>query len=198
MGEWWTYRPSDFLMFSAPSWGRLVEGFNRELWPWQAVLLLAGLVLLALAWRAPERGRRVVLLALAAAWAGVGWAFHWQRFSEINTAAIGFAWAFGAQAVLLVLAAAAPPAERAPSPFARMTGQALAWAALVAYPVLGPALRGTGAWQAEFAGATPDPTALFTIGLLLALPVRRRVPLLVLPAAWAVIAATTAWLLHAG
>ena len=33
MPEWWTYSPSDFLMFSARTYYRLVELHNRRLWP---------------------------------------------------------------------------------------------------------------------------------------------------------------------
>lgn len=33
MSEWWTYRLSDFLMFSPATYWRMVERYNREVWP---------------------------------------------------------------------------------------------------------------------------------------------------------------------
>ena len=43
MSEWWTYRPSDFLLFAPRTYYRLVETYNAESWPWQAVALAAAL-----------------------------------------------------------------------------------------------------------------------------------------------------------
>ena len=51
MSEWWTYRPSDFLLFAPRTYYRLVESYNAESWPWQAVAIAAALALVALAWR---------------------------------------------------------------------------------------------------------------------------------------------------
>ena len=42
MSEWWTYSLSDFLMFSARSYWRLTELYNRDVWPAQLVALAAG------------------------------------------------------------------------------------------------------------------------------------------------------------
>ena len=58
MTEWWTYRPSDFLMFAPRTYWRLFELHNEAWWPAQALLLLAGSA--ALAWLARERGIAVI------------------------------------------------------------------------------------------------------------------------------------------
>jgi hypothetical protein len=42
MSEWWTYRPSDFLLFAPRTYYRLFELYNSEIWPLQIVALLAG------------------------------------------------------------------------------------------------------------------------------------------------------------
>lgn len=192
MPEWWTYRPSDFLMFSARTWGRLVEGWNTELWPLQPLLLL---VAVALVLAAALRGATLhgaITTVLAAAWVWVGWAFHWERFSTINTGAPWMAVAFALQAVLLLaLGSVGGPT---PSPGRRQAGLVVATGAALAYPLLAP-LAGLGWSGAELAGALPDPTALLTVGLLLALPLRHLrwllpIPLLALAVGW-----TTAWLL---
>ena len=101
MGEWWTYRPSDFLMFSAGTWGRLLQAWNRALWPWQLALVALALLLLAAAARRPRQAAPSLVPVLALAWAWVAWGFHWQRFALVNTGATWSAAAFGLQAVLL-------------------------------------------------------------------------------------------------
>jgi Family of unknown function (DUF6064) len=195
MSEWWSYRPSDFLMFSARNWGRLLEGWNQALWPWQVPIVAVGAGLLFFAWRNPVRARGAAMLVLAAAWGWVAWAFHWERFADINTGARWFAGAFAAQAVLL-LASGLRPSSPSPSPALRDTGLAVASVALL-YPVLAP-LIGHSWGQAEIAGAMPDPTALFTVGLLLALPQRHRGLLLAIPVLALLVGWTTAWLLWVG
>src|SRR4051812_38225682 len=103
MREWWTYRPSDFLMFSARSWGRLLESWNRDLWPLQPVLVAVGLLLVWLAARRPAASSRWAVVLLVAAWAWVAAAFHWERFAAINTGARWSALAFAVEAVLLLV-----------------------------------------------------------------------------------------------
>lgn len=192
MSGWWTYRPSDLLMFSARTWARLVESWNAALWPWQWAMAAAGIALLVAVARAPRHARPWAIAALAAAWAWVGWAFHWQRFAEVNTGARWHALAFGLQALLLLLALGLRPTPGMPPTSTR--GYGLATAALL-YPLVAP-LSGRGWAQAEIAGAMPEPTALFTIGLLLALPQRLRVLLLAIPVLALLVGGTTQWLLR--
>lgn len=192
MSEWWTYRPSDFLMFSARTWGRLAESWNEVLWPWQWAMVAVAIALLAATAHSPQRARPWALALLAAAWAWVGWAFHWERFADVNTGARWFALAFGVQAVLL-LALGLRPASGAPPTSARGIGLALAIAALL-YPLLAP-LTGRGWAQAEVVAAMPEPTALFTTGLLLALPQWHRGLLLIIPVLALLVGGTTQWLL---
>lgn len=193
MPEWWTYRPSDFLMFSARTWGRLLEAHNRDAWPWQFVLLALGLAWLGLALRQPRPTVRGSGIVLAAAWGWVAWAFLWQRQAEIDTAAPWLAAAWALQAVLL-LALGTRAGSHPPAAWQAGAGLGTALVALAGYPLMAP-LAGRGWAQAEVAGLMPAPTALFTLGLLLALPQRHRgvlsaIPLLSLALAW-----TTAWLL---
>jgi hypothetical protein len=194
MTEWWTYRPSDFLMFSARNWARLLEGAHRDAWPLQLLLAALVVAMLAGAWTRPAAATRACLALLALGWCGVGWSFHWTRFAAINTAAPWFAAAWALEAALLLAWAWRVPAAAA-EPARRAAGLAVALAAVVGYPLLAP-LTGRPWWQAELAGLTPDATALFTVGLLLALPVRQRAWLMVLPVLWLVIGWTTAWLLY--
>ena len=58
MSEWWTYRPSDFLLFAPRTYYRLFELYNSDIWPVHVVALLAGVTILVLMRsHAPWRGR---------------------------------------------------------------------------------------------------------------------------------------------
>lgn len=196
MPEWSTYTLSDFLMYAPRTYWRLVELYNRAYWPLQLPLLAAGLAALWLAYTRHARTWRPIVLALAAAWMWVGWAFLWERYATINWAASYVAIAFAVQGVLLMGMAwrarqPAPP----PGSFARGLGALLAGAGLL-YPLLGLALGRPWA-QAESFGMTPEPTAMFTLGLLLlgGQPSTRtgRALLFYIPVLCLLLGAATAW-----
>lgn len=167
MSEWWTYRLSDFLMFSPRTYWRLVELYNRDVWPAQLIAVGAGLLLLLLTAAARPGAGRVVAAALAIAWLWVGWAFHWQRYATVNWAAPWFAVAFGLQAMLLVILGMRRGGQSRPSAGARNLGWALALCGVLLYPLV--ALAAGRPWtQTEVFGFMPEPTAAATVGFLLA------------------------------
>ncbi|GAB2597523.1 DUF6064 family protein [Ramlibacter solisilvae] len=197
MSEWWTYRLSDFLMFSPQAYGRLVETYNQQLWPGPLAAGLLGVVALALAMRGGVGAGRALMALLALAWFWVAWAFLTQHYATIFLAAPHLALAFEIQALLFALLACAPVTRSAPtSRLARRTGMGLAVLGLLGYPLLAPAL-GRPWSQAEVFGWMPDPTALVSLGLLLASGLRlARVPrwlLMVVPALALVFGAATQW-----
>lgn len=194
MTEWWTYGLSDFLMFSPQTYWRLVARANADWWPAQLLGVAASL---ALPWFVQRNAPRTALLVLALAWANVGWSFQWQRYAEIFLAAPWLAAACGAQAVLLLVAALWPHArDAAPRGRAARMGWVLLALALL-YPLGAPLTRQPLA-HAEVFGFLPDPTALATLGLLLALPRLRlamRAVLAVVPVLSLLLGAATRWLL---
>jgi hypothetical protein len=197
MSEWWTYRLSDFLMFSPATYWRLVERYNRDLWPLQIGLLAAGAALLWwVAARRPAAGKTAAAV-LALAWLWVGWVFHWQRYATINWAASWFAAAFALQAALLALIAFTGNDADAghAGPRAHAAGLAVAAAGVLFYPFLAPA-AGRPWSQAEVFALMPEPTALATLGLLLATRLRHRGGLAVIPLLSLGLGAATAWLLR--
>jgi hypothetical protein len=168
MSEWWTYRPSDLLLFSARTYYRLFELYNAAVWPAQVLSVGIGLVL----WLALLQGRawapRAACALLALSWFWVAWAFHWQRYASINWAATWFAAAFAVEGLLLV-GWAFLGAWRTPAPQGRhRIGLALWLFALVVQPAVGM-LLGRPWQQAEVFGLAPDPTVLGSLGLLLLL-----------------------------
>jgi hypothetical protein len=200
MSEWWTYSLSDFLMFSSRSYYRLIESYNAAIWPAHFLALVAGVIMIsAIAWPRPNL-QRLAALVLAAAWGWVAWAYHLERYAEINTAAPYFAAAFAVQALLLCWLAYRP-GNAAPAPQPLALG--LSGLAICAYPLLALA-RDNGTWrQAEVFGIVPDPTVVATLGVLLAW----RAPAIfwLIPVSWCLVSGATlmelkinhAWLLPA-
>lgn len=190
MSEWWTYRLSSFLMFAPRTYWRLVEDYNRALWPWQLVALAVGAALIVLALRRNPPAAIAASTVLGLAWLQVGWSFFWARYAQIFTAAPFLAIACCVQAALLVVTAA-----RAAPPARSWTGLPIAIGGVLLYPLAG-VLAGDRPWiRAEAFGAMPDPTAVSTIGLVLML--HRRVlmrvtlcaiPCVVLAFGWATLA----------
>lgn len=166
MPEWSTYTLSDFLMFSPRTYWRLVELYNRDFWPLHLPLLAGGVGLLGLTAIRHAHAFRLASFLLATAWLWIGGAFLWQRYATINWAVEYVAAAFALQALLLLAAGLARGrATRPPGAAARAFGWLLAGAGLL-YPLLGLTL-GRPWVQAEVLGMSPEPTALFTLGLLL-------------------------------
>ena len=202
MTEWWTYSLSDFLMFAPRTYYRLFELYNAAVWPGQGIALALGL-LLALAVKRPRAAAtsaRAACLLLAAGWLWVAWAFHWQRYATINTAATWFAVAFAVEGLLWTLAAASgarwPPRRRLDG--RTKVGLGLLLFALLVQPMTG-LLFGRPWQQAGLFGLVPDPTAIGTLGLLLLLPAGARFVWLLwpVPLAWCLVSGATLWTMQA-
>ncbi len=196
MSDWWTYRPSDFLLFAPRTYYRLVETYNVESWPWQAVAIAAALAMIALAWRRARHAGRIVALVLAFAWGAVAWRFHWERYATINWAAMYFAGAFALQAALLAWTGLVGGLDYGgTSRRRRYAGLALIVAALAVVPFA--ALAAGRPWrQLEVAGLSPDPTAILTLGLLL-IARRAHLALYVVPVLWCLASGLTLWTMKA-
>jgi hypothetical protein len=198
VSEWWTYRPSDLLMFAPRTYWRLFELHNEALWPAPWLTALVGLFMAGALWRGRINAVRLGLCLLAACWALVAWAFLWQRFAPINSAASSFAMAFALQAGALLALSLMGGIRVANGAARQTTGPALlAWAVLV-HPFLA-VLSGRPWAQAEFFGLAPDPTAIGTLGVLLCLTSGRQAARCLLGALWTIaclwcaVSAATLW-----
>jgi len=177
LGDWLSYRPSDFLMFAPRTYWRLFELHNEAWWPMPLLGPLAGVVGLAVLTSRSRGGalvaaRRLVAAGLAALATFVGGAFVFDRYGAVNWAAQGLAAGWAVLAVLLLmLAVSRGPAQPAsqPAAFARRTAFALGLWALLLHPLLAP-LVGRPLMQAEVFALAPDPTAIAVLAWLLARP----------------------------
>ena len=178
MDEWWTYRPSDFLMFSPSIYWRLFESLNRSSWPLAVLAVALGVVAWAAGRRAQTGGAeasgsaRWAALLLAGCCLYVAWAFFWQRFAPIYSAAPVFAALFALMAAGWALLAASPGVRWAPRSQCTQLGVCLAGWAFIGHPLLAQVF-GRPLWQAEWFGLAPDPTVLAGLALWLLLDVSR-------------------------
>jgi len=193
MSEWWSYRLSDFLLFSPRVYWRMFELYNEAIWPLQVPALAAGLGAITVVALRPRHHGRPIAILLAILWAFVGWSFLWQRYATINWAAVYVAPIFGLQAALsLILGGLFDRLTFDQRRTRRYVGVLLGAFALAGYPLLAPLLGRPWA-GAEIFGIAPDPTAIGTLGFLLLARGRLALLLLPVPLLWCLLSGATLW-----
>ena len=197
MSEWWTYRLSDFLLFSPETYYRLIELYNAAIWPGQILAIAGGVATVILLRRRGALPGRLLAAILALAWLFVAWAYLYARYATINWAAPYFAIGFAVQAVLLILSGTmfGRMSFRSTSSRAWLVGFGMCVFAVFAQPLIGP-LVGRGWTEMEVFGLSPDPTVACTLAVVLAAD-RPRWELLVLPVLWCAITGATLWAMAA-
>ncbi|MFC3227512.1 DUF6064 family protein [Marinibaculum pumilum] len=201
-----TYRPEDFLLFGPEVYWRLFALQNAALWPLHVATTAFGLFLCAVASVPEGQGKppaghwlvRGAATGLALLWLLVGWTFLLDRYSPVNWA-IDYAVPLFALEAALLLACAVPAGSLQPA--AGWTARRIAGLGLLGYAVLLHPLTGLLAgrpWnEAEVFGLAPDPTAMATLGILLAAADRasagRWLVLIgmAVPLAWCLVSAAT-------
>lgn len=194
MFEWWTYTLSDFLLFSPRTYYRLFELYNADIWPAQIVTLALGVAAVGLL-RHPRAGQgRIVAAILAGCWLWVAWAFHWRHYATINWAATYFAGAFALEALFLIVIGVVRNdlSFESTSSTQHRIGCAVMLFALAVQPLIGP-LAGRGWTQVEIFGAAPDPTAVATLGFLLAARGRTAWMVWLIPILWCTLSGVVLW-----
>ena len=194
MSEWWTYRLTSFLLFSPRTYYRTIELYNLAIWPAQIAGVAIGLAIVALLFTNRGGRDRIIAGLLAACWLWVAWAFHYERYAQINWVAPWFAVAFALQALLLVFLGviAGRIVLRPASGGELWIATSLVAITVLGYPLLS-ALTGRAWTTAELFGAAPDPTAIATVAVLALVPGRIRWLLLIVPLLWCAATALTLW-----
>ena len=188
----WSYRLSDFLLFSPRIYWRMFELHNAALWPLPLVMLALGIAALAGAILRPQQSWRLIAILLAVLWAWVGWSFVWERYATINWAALYAAPLFAIEALLFLILGGAFNRLSFDSRHLRGWGGILLVALALAYPLLAP-LFGRPWHGAEFFGIAPDPTAIATLGFLLMARGRSVLLLYPIPLLWCLASGLTLW-----
>jgi Family of unknown function (DUF6064) len=198
MSEWWTYTLSDFLLFSPRTYYRMLELYNLAVWPAQVAGIAIGCAVIALLFGKHRWRGRIIAGLLAACWLWIGWAFHYQRYAQINWAAPWFAAAFAIQALLLVVLGVLAGRLVFRPPVGREGWLAITLAvfAILLYPLLAP-LSGRAWMTAETFGVAADPTAIATVAVLARVHGGVRWLLVLIPLCWCAIAAATLWTMEA-
>ena len=190
MGEWTSYRLSDFILFSETAYYRQFELYNQAIWPLHGVAILFTLLILYALWKKPVWAGRVVSGILVVSWIWVAWAFLYQRFDQIHVVADGYAIGFVLQAGLLTkYGVIKNRLIRFTTSQPRMIiGAGTLFIALLFYPFI--ALLAGRSWlQFEMFALAPDPTVLTTLAILLI----NKAPhvLYVIPVTWLIISGMT-------
>jgi hypothetical protein len=182
------------LPFTHDQFLDVFAAFNTAWWPANVALwLLSALVLGTLAVRRADG--RIVAALLALHWTWAGLVYHLGYFAAINPAAKLFGLLFVLQAALFVWFGVIrrPPTFSWGSAPRQWLSVAFCLYAL-AYPLL--ALASGLRWPRMPGFGVPCPTALLTVGLLLALRPRRLRGLGVMPLLWTVVGGSAAIVLQ--
>lgn len=176
------------LPFTPAQFFEVFARYNLAIWPAQWLLNGLALTAVGLVFLRPLTSSRLVSGILAALWLWMGTVYHFAFFASINPAARVFGATFVAQGVVLLwmgVRSGRLPFRATPG-LDGIVGGALVLYALAAYPLIGylsghryPAMPTFG---------VPCPTTIFTLGLLLWVDERVSWRVVIIPAAWAVLA----------
>ena len=185
------------ISYEADALHAFIAQYNQALRPAPILAWVLCLAALLPTLRRFPGGDRLIGGVLVAAWAWVGIVYQLTYFAAISFLAPVFAALFILQALLFGWTGVV----RGRLAF-RFRPDAFGWAglALVALAVsvqpLLAGLAGPGWASIGIVGIAPDPTVVFTIGLLLLVEGRTPRRLLIIPLLWSLIAGATAWVLN--
>jgi hypothetical protein len=197
MAEWWSYSPSDFLLFSASIYYRQIEFHNASVWPSHVAALVLGLAVLRLLDTPGPRQGRIIASILALCWVWVAWSYLLLRYATINWAAVYLAYAFTLQAALLaLLGVAADKLSLTDARPLKAVAAALFAFALIVQPMIGPTFGRS--WRAvEVFGIMPNPTVVATLAILSLSTSPVKWLLLAVPILWCAVSGATEWTMGA-
>jgi hypothetical protein len=185
------------LPYTAEVLSSVVAGYNRAIWPAPIIAGLLALALLLTVWHRDAGSGAVVVtrltgIAVVTAWLWTGAVFFGRHAVAIDFMAPVYAAQFLLQALLLAWSRVGHSgiALQPPEGSAGWTAATLLAYAVIGYPLLA-VIVGDGLVSAHIVGVAPGPTAVLTLGLLLAGRAPRH--LAVLPVIWTLIAGGLAW-----
>lgn len=169
-----SYRPEHFLLFSPEVYFSLFADGNAQPLVLAISLAIAGMILAAVLVTRTAAAVRLAALALAIAWTCVAIDYFAGRYQQINWAAVYLVPIAAVAAIGFAVIAAAGgrgAARDCPSRWgervARHVGVALAVYAVLLHPFV-PLLTGRPLAEGELVALAPDPTAILSLGFVLA------------------------------
>ena len=190
MGEWASYRLSDFILFSETAYYRQFELYNLVVWPLHVVAILFALMIVYALWKRTVWAGRVISGLLVVSWLWVAWAFLYQRFYQIHVVADWYALGFVLQAGMIIWYGIIRNrlTLHATNRLRVKIGSGLLIIAFVVYPFIA-FIAGRSWMQFEMFALAPDPTALGTLAILLFYKAPRA--LYPIPVIWLLLSAMT-------
>jgi len=184
------------MPFSEQEFLSVFARYNQAVWPLQIAAYAMGAIAVALLFWESRVSAIMIPTLLGALWAINGFGYHATFFAQINPFAPVFAALFLFQALFLGLSPLFFGDMRfhVRKNMRSLVGLTLIAYAMVAYPIWGR-LVGQHYPAVPVFGIAPCPTTIFTVGILLFAKWRAARWLLVVPAVWAVIGGSAAFVL---
>ena len=174
------------IPFTTAEFLRVFEQYNDAVWPGHAVLYLAGLIAIVLAFKRNAAAGKIVSLILALLWLWMGVVYHLIFFTKINNAARLFGAIFIIQSLVFIHASvfSSKLSFRFRFDAQGLIGVVFITYALLVYPAIGMAVGHN--YPASPTFGVPCPTTIFTFGLLIGAAVNLRLYMLMIPILWSV------------
>ncbi len=181
----------DLQLFSPRAYWGLFALENESVWPLHFVVLVVFLLAVLCLLQGQRPQTRWVKLVHGAAWIWTGWHFVALRYGTIHWIVPWAAWGFYAEGILLSALSFAGQFSIERRGVVARAGLGLCTTAVLLWPIL--ALLDGRSWrEAEVFVVAPDPTAVFTLGILALFgPWRWRALLCVIPTSWLAFSAFT-------
>jgi len=181
-------KPNDMKTpFTHEQFFALFEKYNSEIFPFQLVILLLGMVMLWIQIKRYSHADRIIGGIIGLLWLWTGIVYHLLCFSAINPAARVFGLFFILQGVLIGYFSIIRPRLVFDNPrkSIRLTGYFFIVFGLFIYPVIGYLLEGS--FKTVISLGLPCPTTILTFGFFML--ASRKFPgyLLVIPTLWAIL-----------
>ena len=194
MGELWSYRLEDLILFSDRAWYGMLETYHREQAPLQLVAKSAAALLFGIIVFAPAAAHRLVPALLAAGWAWTAWVFLHQHFAPLHWFADWYAIAFGLQSFLMLQLACHDIRYDVSTGTRSLIAVVIIVTGMFGSPVFN-LIEGRSLWHTELFGMTADATAMVTLGLSMLSNRSMRWYLMAIPLLWCAVSGATAWIL---
>ncbi|HET8904751.1 MAG TPA: DUF6064 family protein [Saccharospirillum sp.] len=179
MDTWFSYRLSDFILFSERVYWRLFDQVNDLAGAFLTVLIALGCLLLVGVWSRHRAVRNATAMLLGAFWVSSAILFLWFYYTPVNWAARYAVPFFFLEAGLLILLSFTGQLSRSlhKNDVKGWLGFVLLAYAVVIHPFTSLMFGRTLA-SAEIVGLAPDATAMATLGVVLVTATTRALYLL--------------------